>query len=104
MSKLPFLAIFFEPVSAGGLTRAGGTTTITEAREEPDTDEDLYGGRALPRAASVGTVTCTRAREEDDADFSPASAGTTTFTKEREESDTDSPLELAPAMWECGIL
>jgi hypothetical protein len=121
MRSPPFLAVFFEHVAVGTQTNVRGTHTLTESREEIDSDDDRYphGVSAGTLTAtfsreesdsdttpvSLGTITCTRAREEDDTDFSPsASVGTSTFTKEREEADTDSPTDFGSAMWECGIL
>jgi hypothetical protein len=119
MRNPPFLAMFFEQVRPGTPLQAQGTSTLTESREEVDSDENWQFSRASAGTitatfsreeadsdipVSLGTTTCTRAREEDDADFSPGSIGTATFTKEREESDADSPVDRDSAMWECGIL
>lgn len=79
------------------MSNSTGTKTVTETREQPDTDAN-FQGNVIPKESMYGTMTKTFTREDPDQDlnlvdgFIPKpnySLGTHTITKTRESPDTD---------------
>jgi hypothetical protein len=94
----PFLSKFFEsrrPMQAEDAVAANATQTFTAMRESPDQDEPAPERKT---DVFMATSTVTETREEADSDpsrdelggaMAVARLGTETFTRTREDPDTD---------------